>query len=105
MENEPLVRWLGGANVLISRLFIADAATNVGHAIRVVGRAAATTAFDGGRGFAGEAGCRLLAIVVVCLAMVGCEREAAYPSRPITLVCPWAAGGGTDRVSRQMAAH
>ncbi|MEZ6113523.1 MAG: tripartite tricarboxylate transporter substrate-binding protein [Pirellulaceae bacterium] len=104
MENEPLVRWLGGANVLISRLFIVDAATNVGRAIRVVG-AAATTAFDGRRGFAGEAGCRLLAIVVVCLAMVGCEREAAYPSRPITLVCPWAAGGGTDRVSRQMAAH
>ena len=28
-----------------------------------------------------------------------------YPNRPITLTCPWAAGGGTDRVSRQVAAH
>lgn len=34
---------------------------------------------------------------------VGCQRSTEYPSRPITLVCPWAVGGGTDRVSRQMA--
>lgn len=34
---------------------------------------------------------------------VGCGKPDTYPSRPITLVCPWAAGGGTDRVSRQMA--
>lgn len=33
----------------------------------------------------------------------GCQKSAEYPSRPITLVCPWAVGGGTDRVSRQMA--
>lgn len=26
-----------------------------------------------------------------------------YPVRPITIICPWAAGGGTDRVSRQLA--
>jgi tripartite-type tricarboxylate transporter receptor subunit TctC len=37
------------------------------------------------------------------LAIVGCDRSDSYPSRPITLVCPWAAGGGTDRVSRQIA--
>ena len=28
-----------------------------------------------------------------------------YPHRPIVLVCPWAAGGGTDIVSRNVAAH
>ena len=35
----------------------------------------------------------------------GCNRNDAYPNRPITLTCPWAAGGGTDLVSRQMAVH
>jgi tripartite-type tricarboxylate transporter receptor subunit TctC len=29
--------------------------------------------------------------------------EADYPSRSVTLICPWAAGGGTDRLSRFMA--
>ena len=33
----------------------------------------------------------------------GCAKDESYPNRPITLVCPWAAGGGTDRVSRQIA--
>ena len=46
--------------------------------------------------------------VVVVLTMVfpvftGCQTETSYPSRPITLVCPWAAGGGSDRVARQLA--
>ncbi|MCR9295927.1 MAG: tripartite tricarboxylate transporter substrate-binding protein [bacterium] len=35
----------------------------------------------------------------------GCRRESVYPSRPITMICPWAAGGGTDRVSRRLAMH
>lgn len=35
----------------------------------------------------------------------GCGRDAAYPNRPITLVCPWGIGGGTDQVSRQVAIH
>ena len=36
----------------------------------------------------------------------GCNRlsptggDRAYPNRNITLICPWSAGGGTDRVSR-----
>lgn len=33
----------------------------------------------------------------------GCQKSTDYPSRPITLVCPWDVGGGTDRVSRQIA--
>lgn len=45
----------------------------------------------------------LLALILVGL--VGCADQQTYPDRPITLVCPWAAGGGTDRVSRQLAVH
>lgn len=51
-------------------------------------------------------GRQLRAVVVLVLgvmAMLGCSRDESYPSRPITIVCPWAAGGGTDRVSRQLA--
>jgi tripartite-type tricarboxylate transporter receptor subunit TctC len=29
--------------------------------------------------------------------------QAAYPSRPITMVCPWGAGGGTDATARIVA--
>ncbi len=48
--------------------------------------------------------------LVVILAMVlslgcGCHRGADYPNRPITLVCPWGIGGGTDQISRQVAIH
>ena len=50
-----------------------------------------------------------LPILYLCLGLglllSGCGRQQQYPNRPITLVCPWAAGGGTDRVSRQMAAY
>jgi tripartite-type tricarboxylate transporter receptor subunit TctC len=44
-------------------------------------------------------GCALLAL------SPGCRRARSYPHRPILLVCPWAQGGGTDRVSRTVAAH
>lgn len=37
------------------------------------------------------------------LAGGGCREEAAYPSRPLMLICPWSPGGGTDRVARQIA--
>lgn len=42
---------------------------------------------------------------LLVLVFVGCGRESRYPDQPITLICPWAAGGGTDRVSRQVAAQ
>jgi tripartite-type tricarboxylate transporter receptor subunit TctC len=29
--------------------------------------------------------------------------QARYPSRPIQFICPWAAGGGTDRIARMVA--
>jgi tripartite-type tricarboxylate transporter receptor subunit TctC len=34
---------------------------------------------------------------------LGCGRDERYPNRPITLISPWAAGGGTDRVARHLA--
>lgn len=43
------------------------------------------------------------ALLTIAGALNGCARDDAYPSRPITIVCPWSVGGGTDRVSRQMA--
>ena len=36
---------------------------------------------------------------------IGCQDRGSYPERPIVLICPWSAGGGTDRVSRQIAAQ
>jgi tripartite-type tricarboxylate transporter receptor subunit TctC len=30
--------------------------------------------------------------------------QAKVPNRPVQLVCPWAAGGGTDRIARMVAA-
>lgn len=30
-------------------------------------------------------------------------QQEAYPDKPITLICPWAAGGGTDRTARFIA--
>jgi len=43
--------------------------------------------------------------MLLVLSVSGCARDASYPNRPITLLCPWGAGGGTDSVSRQIAAH
>jgi tripartite-type tricarboxylate transporter receptor subunit TctC len=44
------------------------------------------------------------------LVLAGCgsgsptgDGAAGYPNRTITLICPWAAGGGTDRMARFMA--
>lgn len=34
---------------------------------------------------------------------VGCGAAAEYPARPLTLVVPWGAGGGTDAVARVIA--
>lgn len=50
-------------------------------------------------------------IVVVCLAMLialrvmrpGEDSEANFPSRPISIICPYSAGGGTDLFARALA--
>jgi len=31
------------------------------------------------------------------------QAQAKYPTRPISFICPWGAGGGTDRVARMLA--
>jgi tripartite-type tricarboxylate transporter receptor subunit TctC len=47
----------------------------------------------------------VLACVIVLAGLTpGCaDRKEEYPSRPVILLCPWTAGGGTDRVARQLA--
>jgi tripartite-type tricarboxylate transporter receptor subunit TctC len=44
------------------------------------------------------------AVIACSLLAASCGGEKPFPNAPILLVCPWAAGGGTDRVARQMAA-
>ena len=52
---------------------------------------------------------RASVVAFVCLALVvglppsQAAAQAKYPSRPIQLICPWAAGGGTDRIARMVA--
>src|SRR5687768_4357707 len=41
--------------------------------------------------------------VVLAVALASCARQERFPEAPILIVCPWAAGGGTDRVARQLA--
>src|SRR5512137_1090230 len=44
-------------------------------------------------------------VAVLCLGILSSfsEAQTKYPSRPIQLICPWGAGGGTDRVARMLA--
>ena len=46
---------------------------------------------------------RSAALVACVLAASACASAGRFPSAPILLVCPWAAGGGTDRIARQIA--
>lgn len=46
-----------------------------------------------------------ITLFIIGLSLLGCRPDATYPSRPISLICPWSAGGGTDRVSRQIASQ
>ena len=42
---------------------------------------------------------------LILLAATSCsDRADDYPSRPISIICPWAVGGGTDTCSRVLAA-
>ena len=46
-----------------------------------------------------------LVLLVASTCVTGCRRQIGYPDRPLVLLCPWAQGGGTDRVSRQIGAY
>ena len=55
----------------------------------------------------GMKGSKLMIVALVLWAGVGVAlgkaSAAEYPKRPITMICPWGAGGGTDAVSRILA--
>ena len=42
-------------------------------------------------------------LLTALILTAGCQTNREYPDRPIILICPWAAGGGTDRMSRQIS--
>jgi tripartite-type tricarboxylate transporter receptor subunit TctC len=42
-------------------------------------------------------------VALVLLGLPGCRAGGEFPDRPIFILCPWGAGGGTDRCSRQIA--
>jgi tripartite-type tricarboxylate transporter receptor subunit TctC len=42
-------------------------------------------------------------LVVFSWCVAACGGTSAYPSRPLTMVVPWAAGGGTDAIARVIA--
>lgn len=46
---------------------------------------------------------RIALVLAALLAAAGALAEDRYPSRPITLICPWPAGGGTDTHLRKFA--
>lgn len=48
---------------------------------------------------------RAVASIVAALVFltVACGKPAAYPNRPVTMIVPWGAGGGTDAVARTIA--
>ena len=45
----------------------------------------------------------LCILCILLLLLSGCDRKGSFPNRPVTFICPWGAGGGTDRISRQLA--
>jgi tripartite-type tricarboxylate transporter receptor subunit TctC len=47
--------------------------------------------------------CRIALVAVAVLMFAACASKRDFPSAPILLVCPWAAGGGSDRIARQLA--
>lgn len=46
---------------------------------------------------------RLVVSSIAILIAIGVTGFSGYPEKPITIICPWAAGGGTDRITRALA--
>ncbi len=44
-----------------------------------------------------------LLLCAIPFAVPRAHGEDAYPNGPVTIICPWSAGGGTDGLSRQLA--
>lgn len=49
-------------------------------------------------------GVSLVALLVLAFAIPGIQAQEKFPSRPLSLICPYGAGGGTDSVARMVAA-
>jgi len=50
----------------------------------------------------------LMILLLATTYLVGCqkkeeEKKIEYPTKAVTIICPWAAGGGTDALARLMA--
>ena len=45
----------------------------------------------------------MLRLITFCMLLLAGSAQAAYPERPITLIVPWGAGGGTDATARIIA--
>lgn len=45
----------------------------------------------------------ILLLVTASLVWATGEAEVQFPKKPITIICPWSAGGGTDRTARFVA--
>jgi len=45
----------------------------------------------------------LVAFLILAVAVSGVQAQGKFPSRPMTIICPWGAGGGTDAVARMVA--
>ena len=48
-------------------------------------------------------GISLVAFLTLAFAIPGAQAQAKFPSRPLTIICPYGAGGGTDAVARIIA--
>jgi tripartite-type tricarboxylate transporter receptor subunit TctC len=46
----------------------------------------------------------LAALLIVAFAIPGAQAQGNFPSRPMTMICPYGAGGGTDAVARMVSA-
>jgi tripartite-type tricarboxylate transporter receptor subunit TctC len=49
-------------------------------------------------------GVSLVAFLILAFAIPGIQAQEKFPSRPLSLICPYGAGGGTDSVARMVAA-
>lgn len=47
---------------------------------------------------------KLLTVLFCAIFFASCgQQETVFPSKPITIIVPWAAGGGTDGLARELA--
>ena len=46
----------------------------------------------------------LVALLILAFAIPGVQAAEKFPNRPMTMICPYGAGGGTDSVARMVAA-